>query len=324
VNKSDQIFNLLIQPGERLPHLMAWLKDHIWSAENFNRLKPQEYIEQGEKQVFQLEELLFSSAWSLYDEIVADSLKLDSTNIYFTEKTLTAIVVFDGASIRELALFEKLAQESGFEILTSGFSLAALPSDTEYFIEQRLLGKRLAPSQLPQRKELQENGITAFYYDAPMRQFQLSSDMANLLLWSHFPDGSYRDLSAKFSAHFNDMVKLYDTVWKNIVMQIPPHYQIIITSDHGYIFFGPGLDSNYPSHAPKMLHQNRYEFYNDEKSLSSDEWGLQLIPEKRLAMLRGRLKNRPQGPAGNKVYRHGGLSLMEMLTPYLVIKRKLK
>jgi hypothetical protein len=41
-----------------------------------------------------------------------------------------------------------------------------------------------------------------------------------------------------------------------------------------------------------------------------------------LAMLRGRLKDRPQGPAGARIYRHGGLSLMEMLVPWLVLEKE--
>jgi hypothetical protein len=39
-------------------------------------------------------------------------------------------------------------------------------------------------------------------------------------------------------------------------------------------------------------------------------------------MLRGRIKNRPRGPSSNKVYRHGGLSLMEMLTPWIVLEKE--
>ncbi len=320
--QSDVITDLLTTPGERLPFLMTWLKDNIWSRKRFNQLSPADYIESGEAAVFQLEELIFSAAWSLYDEMVAQSLALERTAHFFNDNTRTAVVVFDGASIRELPFFEKYADETGFTIITSGYGWAALPSDTEFFIEQRLLGKRMAPSQLPRRQEWREKQVAAFYYDAPIRQFTLTGSQQHLLLWSSFPDGTYRDLSAKFSGHFSEMLRLYDTVWRNIVMQIPAHYQIIITSDHGYIFFGPGLDSHFQSDALRLLNQDRYRFLQDNETLTTDDPGLQIVPEKRLTLLRGRLKNRPQGPAGNKVYRHGGLSLMEMLTPYLVIQRK--
>ncbi|MEW5799660.1 MAG: hypothetical protein AB1728_11710, partial [Bacteroidota bacterium] len=116
--------------------------------------------------------------------------------------------------------------------------------------------------------------------------------------------------------------KLFDTVWKNIVLTIPKDYEIIITSDHGYIFFGPELESTVLTEAPRLLNNDRFRFFSSEEPLPSDVPELQLLGDRRLAMLRGRIKNRPQGPSGNKAYRHGGMSLMEMLTPWLVLKRR--
>ncbi|MFQ5674779.1 MAG: hypothetical protein ACE5G1_02695 [bacterium] len=318
----EHIFDLLTQPGERLTFLMQWLKSKMWSLENFNQLPPETYMEQGEKAVYEVEELIANATWGLYDEIVAASTKAQNLAKALSSDNPISVVIFDGASVRELPLFEKLARETGFEILISGYGFAALPSDTDFFIEQRLLEKRLAPSQLPIRKELKEKGVRTFYYDSPTRNFELTSSDDNLLLWSHFPDGTYKDLSARFSSHFGEMLKLYGTVWKNIVMQIPKEHEIIITSDHGYIFLGPGLESTTAGEAAKTLNQNRYRFFADDEPLPEEVPGLHVIGEKRLAMLQGRIKNRPQGPSGNKAYRHGGLSLMEMLTPWLEIKRK--
>nr|NIR52950.1 hypothetical protein [candidate division KSB1 bacterium]NIS25262.1 hypothetical protein [candidate division KSB1 bacterium]NIT72166.1 hypothetical protein [candidate division KSB1 bacterium]NIU25971.1 hypothetical protein [candidate division KSB1 bacterium]NIU92047.1 hypothetical protein [candidate division KSB1 bacterium] len=92
-------------------------------------------------------------------------------------------------------------------------------------------------------------------------------------------------------------------------------------SDHGYVFFGPGLESTVAADAAKSLNQNRYRFFADEEPMPEEAPGLYFIGERRLAMLQGRIKNRPQGPSANKAYRHGGLSLMEMLTPWLIIRR---
>lgn len=322
----EQIFDILRQPGERIPRIAEWMQTHVWSEENFQRLDPENYMATGEKSVYEVEHLILTAAWGVYDELVAlcqqggAMMRAEARTTNEDDAPLAA-VIFDGASLRELPLFLKFARETGFEVLHSGYGLAALPSDTEFFIEQRILGKRLAPSQLPRRKELAAAGITAFYYDAPIRAFELTSDKGNLLLWSHFPDGTYKDLSAKFASHFSEIVKLFETVWKNTVMQIPKGYEIVITSDHGYIFFGPGLDETYAADAAKELQQNRYRFFDNSELLPVGHPGIQVIDDERLAMLRGRIKNRPQGPSGNKAYRHGGLSLMEMLTPRLVVKR---
>jgi len=46
---------------------------------------------------------------------------------------------------------------------------------------------------------------------------------------------------------------------------------------------------------------------------------LAIYRERDVAMLRGRVQPHAPGPASNKLYKHGGLSLMEMLTPWLVL-----
>lgn len=320
MNSSDKIFELLTRPGERLPALMEWLHGDVWSSHQFRQLNPTAYLEEGERLVHRVEEVVLAAAPALYDEITAASLQTPKAMNLFTTGRKTAVVIFDGASIRELPLFEHLATNTGFEIIESRYGVAALPSDTEYFIEQRILGKRLAPSQIPGRQELAERGITALYYDAPIRTFDLQSNNS-FLLWSHFPDGTYKDLSARFSSHFNEMRKLFDTVWKNIVLTIPREYEIIITSDHGYVFFGPELESTISTEAARLLNNDRFKFFNQDESLPTDVPELQIVGDRRLAMLRGRIKNRPQGPSGNKAYRHGGMCIMEMLTPWLVLKR---
>lgn len=321
MSNPDRVFDILTAPGDRLPALSELLHSEIWSTDRFQRLDPVEYLEKGELRVHQIEEVVLAAAPSLYDETAAASLRSPKLVDLFALGRKIAVVVLDGASIRELPLFEHLAASTGYGIVESQYRIAALPSDTEYFIEQKILGKRLAPSQLPGRQELIERGVTPLYYDAPIRTFDLQNNNS-YLLWSHFPDGTHKDLSARFSSHFAEMRKLFDAVWKNIVLTIPKEYDVIITSDHGYIFFGPELESTVSTETPRLLNNDRFRFYNSDEPLPSDVPELQVLGDRRLAMLRGRIKNRPQGPSGNKVYRHGGMSLMEMLTPWLVLRRR--
>jgi len=50
-----------------------------------------------------------------------------------------------------------------------------------------------------------------------------------------------------------------------------------------------------------------------------DHADLAVIPHRRVAMIRGRVQTHPPGPASSRLYKHGGLSLMEMLTPWIVL-----
>ena len=47
-----------------------------------------------------------------------------------------------------------------------------------------------------------------------------------------------------------------------------------------------------------------------------------VVDEKKgVVMLKGRVKTRSTGEAASRLYKHGGLSFMEMLTPWIVLER---
>lgn len=318
----SSMFEMLTQPSYRLPAVQEWLRNEVWSDTNFKSLSPQQYLEQGERLVLKTEELLLGTALNLYDELVAESLKMPRLVDAFRHEQPTAIVVFDGCSIREIPLLIDLARRTGFELIESGYSYAALPSETISFVNQRIIGKELSPSRLENRKELTQQGITAYYYDTSIRSFEIRSN-GSLLLWSSFPDGTYMNFEARSSEHFESIVKQFDVAWQRTVLAIPRGYRIIITSDHGYVYLGTRMESERRAdEALKILNNDRFRVFDTNETLPCDVPELQVIPSLRLAMLRGRIKNRPQGPSGNKAFRHGGMSLMEMITPWIVLERQ--
>ena len=71
----------------------------------------------------------------------------------------------------------------------------------------------------------------------------------------------------------------------------------------------------------RPLEGKRFRTYHDDEPLPEPRPGLWVEPQRRLAMLAGRCHNRPQAPSASRsVHRHGGLTLMEMLTPWLVLE----
>jgi hypothetical protein len=319
---NSDLLRRLTSPEPRLPWITDWLLKEVWSPERFKAAEPEDYLVQGEQAVHAFEELLVSSAGQFYDELAAASVQ--APGLLENLAASSAVVVFDGASLREIPLFLGKAEESGFHVVEAVVGMAALPSTTTAFVSTRLIGKEVAPKNLPQRKELKENGIRAFYMDDAISTHQVKPvNGETILIWSAFPDITYQDSDARFARHFADMQKLYDTAWRNTVMQIPRGRRIVITSDHGYIFFDAGLDSMRPNDVCKWLDQDRFKVFGAGEKMPNraNEPGLQVFEERRLAMLRGRIKNRPKGPSANKVYRHGGLSLMEMLTPWIVLEK---
>jgi hypothetical protein len=320
---TPEIFATLRRPGQRLPSVIDWLGSEVWTQTRFESLDPESYLSEGERRVYQLEELLSAAADRFYDELASAAAQKNLILDTFSSSKPTAFVIFDGTSLREVPLFLRMAAQSGYSVMKQGITYSGLPSNTIEFVEQRLLGKAVTPKELPQRKELKERRIRAYYYDAPIRTHHIPGDeTATLILWSAFPDVTYQDSGARFARHFAELIPLFETAWKSTVMQVPRDYRIIVTSDHGYIFFGAGLASPRRSQdALNVLDQDRSKRFSDSERLPDPHPDLQILPERRLAMLRGRVKNRPKGPAGNRLYRHGGLSLMEVLLPWLVLER---
>ena len=313
----------LAKPGPRLPWITDWLTSQVWSPSRYKDMSPEAYLTKGEQDTHAFEELIATAGDRFYDELSSAASQVKPLTDTIAENT--AVVVFDGASLREVPLFLQKAIETGFRVVESRTSIAALPSTTTAFVEQRLIGKSVAPKTLPQRKELKDQGIKAYYFDDAISTHHIHCPNGEkVLIWSAFPDVTYQDSEARFARHFADMQKLFDAAWKNTVMQVPRTKRIVVTSDHGYIFFGAGFDSTRSSEVCDLLDQDRYKIFADQEILPDPvvQPQLQIFPGRRLAMVRGRIKNKPRGPSSNRIYRHGGMSLMEMLVPWLVIERE--
>ena len=69
-----------------------------------------------------------------------------------------------------------------------------------------------------------------------------------------------------------------------------------------------------------LLGQSRFKEFAPGESLPQWNPDLQLLPERRVALLRGRMRTRPQGASSRKLYQHGGFSLMEVLVPWIELE----
>lgn len=328
----DQVlFKRLTEPGPRLAWIAKWLLEEVWSRDRYQNHAPSEFLRGGEEQVNRLEILVASAADRIYGELLSNP-DPSKTLLGALSDSNTALVVFDGLSIREIPMILNLADKSGFKVSMTGTSQAAIPSETMDFIKRELPCGRIAPSQLQTRKELKEKGIVMIYSGditqplSPVcvpRTGRGEYEESPLLVWSSFPDVTYKDSGAKFENHFENIHTLFETAWMNIVQSIKGEKRIIITSDHGYIFFGTGMD--FPRSQPELRNLNAYFGNNRNISLgenpkppeSDDIW---TDTSRNVALVKGRVRTRSTGEAASKLYRHGGLSLMEMITPWIELE----
>ena len=317
------LFEKLIEPGPRLPWIKDWLLNEVWSCDRYSNSSRIDFLHKGEEEINRFESLISSAAGRIYDELLSTT---DPTKrlLNVLSDPEVAIVVFDGLSIREIPIILTLAKKSGLKVSNVNSSLAALPSETVDYIEREFPCGRIGPSQLQGRKELKGKGISAIYHQNYGLALSGEYEGSPLLVWSSFPDLTYRDSGAKFENHFENIHVLFETAWVNTVQQIKGKKRIIVTSDHGYIFFGSGMD--FPRTSSSEQKELNDYFGNDRNvSLSekphppqSDDVFIDTLHN--VAMIKGRVKTKSTGDAASRLYKHGGLSLMEMLVPWIKIE----
>ena len=325
---------VLIASGPRIPAIADWLLHTVWSLTRFETVPREEYLRTGEAAVAHAEELISLGAARVWDELLAETaraptprsfLGLDAPPTYETAAP-RAVVVFDGLSLRELPLLLSLAGQTGFQVAESRAIATSMPTETIDFVSQRVVGPDaahgLGPSQLPTVKALKARNVHAEYLDSLNPRVALPAGKS-LLLWSTWPDRLFKNDEARFDTQlFPQFCEHVSTLWKYTVQAIPPGVPIVITSDHGYIFFGGTAESARESPAAEQLRQQRHLVFEDQAPYPGPHPDLQRFPAQRLAMLRGRLKTRPKGTSSRHLYQHGGFSLMEVLIPWILLNGK--
>ena len=332
-NLVDLPASLLLTGGSRFPAMADWLMRSVWSPERFATLPREEYLRAGESSVARVEELISVGASRLWDELATASEQAPTPRSFLgldtpptsAQPIARAVVVFDGLSLRELPLLLDLAVKTGFSVDDSRAIVTALPTETIDFVSQRVVGPDAAygtgPSQLPALGALTSRGVHAVYLDSLNPRVSLPTGKS-LLLWSTYPDRLFKDDEARFDTQlFPQFSEHVATLWKYTLQAIPRGMPIVITSDHGYIFFGSTAESARDSTAPQLLGQQRSRLFPEGEAFPAKHADLQLFPARRLAMLRGRLKTRPKGQGASRLYQHGGFSLMETLVPWVLLNR---
>jgi hypothetical protein len=329
---ADLPANMLHAGGPRLPAVTEWLTRSVWSPGRFASLPREEYLRDGEASVARVEEVISAGAGRLWDELAAASEQAPTPRAFLgldsppsSQPIARAVVVFDGLSLRELPLLLDLAAKTGFRIDDSRAIVTSLPTETIDFVSQRIVGPDAAhgtgPNQLPASGALTSRGVHAAYLDSLTPRLPLPAGKS-LLLWSTYPDRLFKDDEARFDTQlFPQFSEYVSTLWKYTVQAIPPGVPIVITSDHGYIFFGSTAESGRDSNALDLLAQQRHRIFPEAEAFPRQHPDLQLFPARRLAMLRGRLKTRPKGNGARRLYQHGGFSLMETLVPWVLLNR---
>ena len=240
-----------------------------------------------------------------------------------------AVLLLDGLSLREVPWILQGAAERGFHVHAARVTGAELPAETTPFANA--LG-------FSGRGVLENNGASASHRLTGARTETADlpwADTAKLIgaetswvLWHHWPDDRVHDLAEagqgleKLTSEAQR--ELSDDAFWSLVERLTTGRRLVITSDHGYA--ASGLFGDTPDEQAKHLK----ELFKSGRSApaSGDTLGNWVPPvdltvtsahgARRYAV--GRRKWRSQG--GYPTLTHGGLSVLEVTSPFIELSRK--
>lgn len=297
----------LVKSDDPLETLFYWLAD-LWDADGVDDSLLNDYYDEREKATRHL-------TWTLeqvYGEFLTDVLlpRANSRRVAeLLEQPSYALVLMDSLSLREACLLKRRLPAHGYTVLSFDHAFSDIPSATETFC-QRYWGTD-APSAINDPR---------FVYvraDAPPLE---ELRRQQLIVWGTYPDWFWRHAHSGRTEHIapDEIYLKTEAMLLGILERIRGHEAIVISSDHGYISVKAGMAWT----TPAPYHGYLKEVMGARAAPVSDSREARALLEQGMIVVHGDhflVKGRYTGDFGG-VYLHKGLSLMECLTPWLVVR----
>lgn len=239
------------------------------------------------------------------------------------------MLILDGLSLRELPWLLQGAKKQGFTLHGVTATASELPGETNEFAHA--LG-------LASRSQLQANGggLTHKLQPAQTETIDLpwkdctglvnnASCAKNWVFWHHWPDAKLHDYGAGQGLELltKDAAQQLssDDFW-GFVERLATGRRLVITSDHGYAATGyfPDADGDVAAHLKQTFSSGRSKAGNGDPGPFVPPVALHIdSPHGAHLLALGRRKWRSQG--GYPTLTHGGLSLLEVLSPFIELSR---
>lgn len=287
----------LIEKDNPFPTIFNHLTQEIWRPkENIS-----DYYQQEEK-AKEFEKFLQDT----YFELFTQELPKHASGSLDVNLDNQKLVLLDMLSIREAVLLKQHLEEKGYTV-DLDYSFSAMPSKTEAFKEK---------INLPEKKK-------KYKYKKIKDSQNFSLDGDEDFIWSSFPDEWLEEVQkgkkvrTNVEKVYNDTVAHLDKILDQIEAE-----EIVVTSDHGYNIakgaYQFSLDSNDQKKIREVMGDNRsklvqkveqdFEKMVDVGFLVNYD-GYLMAQSRNIWTMRG----------SYAIYQHGGVSLMECITPKMKI-----
>lgn len=286
-------------------------------------------VTKRDREIGTLDHFLSSGGWDLW-QAFGDTVERTSDRLvrWWAESySAKAVLILDGLSLRELPWLLQGAKERGFTLHEVTANASELPGETNEFA--RALG-------FGSRSQLQNNGGRLTHKLQPTRTESVDmawKDCAGLIdaapnwtFWHHWPDSKLHDGSGAgqgLDTLTRDAAGQLssDDFWA-FVERLATGRRLVITSDHGYAATGyfSDADGDVGQFLKKTFASGRSKAGSGEIGPFVPPVAMQInSPHGSYLLAAGRWKWKSQG--GYPTLTHGGLSLLEVLSPFVEITK---
>ncbi len=293
-------------------------------------------VTRRDREVGELDHFLSACAWDLWHafadpaacgvERTADRLARWWSEGASGVQAGRAVLILDGLSLRELPWLLQGAESRGLVLHEVAATAAEVPGTTTAFAQALGLGSR---------SQLQNNGAGSGHRltpaatecaDLPWADCAgLIGSQPNQVFWHHWPDSRLHDLAG--AGQGLDLLtreateRLGDDGFWTLVERLATGRRLTITSDHGYAATGyfPDADGAAAQFLKTTFGGARSLAGGGDPGPFAPPVALRIEgPHGAHLLALGRRKWKSQG--GYPTLTHGGLSLLEMLSPFLVLE----
>ena len=282
-----------------------------------------------DREIGELDLFLSSSGWDLWQAFDGSVERTSDRLVHWWAEPFSAkaVLILDGLSLRELPWLLQGAKEHGFTLHEVSAKASELPGETDEFA--RALG-------FSSRSKLQNNGGGLAHklqqaltetVDLPWKDCEaLINSTPNQIFWHHWPDAKLHDGSGAgqgLEPLTKDVAEQLSGVdfWA-FVERLATGRRLVITSDHGYAATGyfPDADGEVGQFLKQTFSSGRSKTGTGDPGPFVPPVALQInSPHGAHLLALGRRKWRSQG--GYPTLTHGGLSLLEVLSPFVELTK---
>lgn len=304
----------LIEDDDPIQALYDALMGTVWTAERLADARRSgdlsRYLREGEHAASALERDLCAIYSEIYALLEAEDPRRDRIEGVHMQAEYTLLLI-DALSLREAPLVAELAATRGLTV-QPGFALVAPPTETTSFTRRHYAAN--GPSDMV---------ASARRYPFAFRRVtnenwrpDFASDERQRFIWFIYPDDNFRLQDADYVQH---VVQPVEAILTSVLDDPTLVRPLIITSDHGYLWQGDQCTWSLEPDERAVLaaafrHGRSTAVLSDALAATGKAW----IGDG-MAAVRGRYSWGSLVPGSSSLFKHGGVSLLECLTPWCVI-----